>query len=194
MPPPPPPATDEQLYARLRGGEAAALNELFRRHYVALVRRALRLVADTAAAEDIVQDLFVHLWDRRATLGELSGGLAAYLNRAVRNRSLNYLRDRNRIPVDDAELPRGLAALTTAPDAGLERADLSRRINGAIGRLPERCRLIFVMSKFEDMSRADIAERLAISPKTVENQMTRAYRFLREWLALFLLWVTGSGA
>ncbi|MEO0731220.1 MAG: sigma-70 family RNA polymerase sigma factor, partial [Bacteroidota bacterium] len=66
----------------------------------------------------------------------------------------------------------------------LETSELRQRIHRAIDRLPERCRLVFTMSKLEDMSHRDIADSLDISTKTVENQMTRAYRFLREWLAV----------
>ena len=76
-----------------------------------------------------------------------------------------------------------------APPAAttLETTELKERINRAISRLPERCRLVFTMSKVEDMSHREIAESLDISTKTVENQMTRAYRHLRQWLAVLTL-------
>jgi RNA polymerase sigma-70 factor (ECF subfamily) len=109
-----------------------------------------------------------------------------YLRRSTRNRSLNYLRDRNRIPLDDGELPELASNGVEQPGAALENDELRQRLHEAIDRLPERCRLVFVMSKVEEMSHREIAEGLGISVKTVENQMTRAYKFLRQWLALFI--------
>lgn len=174
--------TDHQLFLRLREGAAPALDELFRRHYADCCRVALRFVNNESEAEDIVQELFVSLWEKRDDDRPAPTAVGAYLRRATRNRSLNYLRDRKRIPVDDGELP-----LTTPSgkraDAGLEQDELRHRIHAAIDRLPERCRLVFVMSKIEEMSHKDIAAALDISPKTIENQMTRAYRLLRQWLA-----------
>ncbi|WP_044103120.1 RNA polymerase sigma-70 factor [Neolewinella persica] len=178
--------SDKDLIIRLRAGESATLDELFRRYYVDLCRTALRFVNDEQEAEDIVQNLFIALWEKRAGQQEALGAVGPYLRRAVRNRSLNYLRDRKRIPVDDGDIPETLAAKDLADDE-LNQDELRDRIHSAIDSLPERCRLVFVMSKLEDMTHKEIAEALEISPKTVENQMTRAYRFLREWLSLFLL-------
>lgn len=175
-------ATDSDLFGALRRGEPAALDELFRRHYVNLCRVALRLVLDEATAEDIVQEVFAGLWTKRNQLPANTDSVGPYLRRAVRNRSLNYLRDRKRIPIDDAELPETPIGAEAQPGAALERAELKQRIHRAIDRLPERCRLIFVMSRIEQMTHREIADGLGISTKTVENQMTRAYRFLRQWL------------
>ena len=178
--------TDQELFARLRAGEAPALDELFRRHYADLCRVALRFVNNEQEAEDIVQELFVSIWEKRATQREDLSAVGSYLRRATRNRSLNYLRDRKRIPVDDGEVPVTIATPDHA-DGALEQEELRGQIHGAIDALPERCRLVFVMSKIEDMSHKEIAGALDISPKTVENQMTRAYRYLRQWLSLLLL-------
>lgn len=174
-----PTLSDEQLYAGLRRGEAAALNALFRRHYAPLCRTADRFVRDHAAAEDIVQDLFTHLWTNRRKLPEENSSVAGYLKRAARNRSLNYLRDKNRLPLHDGEMPDPPAP--AAPPNGPD--DRTARITAAVDRLPDRCRLVFVMCKLEGMSQAEVARDLDISVKTVENQMTRAYKHLREWLS-----------
>lgn len=184
----PPSADDTELFASLRQGDPGALDALFRRHYASLCRVSVRFVGQPAAAEDIVQETFAKLWARRHTLPADATSIGAYLRRSVRNRSLNYLRDRKRIPVDEGELP---PTATTdslhSPIAALEQEEQRHRINQAIDRLPERCRLVFVMNKIEDMSQREIAEQLGISVKTVENQMTRAYRYLRQWLAIVLL-------
>jgi len=184
--------TDEQLLTRLKAGEPSALDALFRRYYADLCRLANRYVRNEAHAEDIIQELFVSVWEKRGSLPEGLTSIGGYLNRAARNRSLNFLRDQNRIPVDDGEVPETIPSGGQASD-DLEQDDLRQRINNAIDRLPERCRLVFTMSKLDDMSNREIAEALEISPKTVENQMTRAYRFLREWLSAWLLFCAGLG-
>lgn len=180
------PETDQQLFTRLRAGESTALDELFRRYYVDLCRVALRFVNNEQEAEDIVQELFVSIWEKRSTQRDDLFSVGPYLRRATRNRSLNFLRDRKRIPVDDGEVPVTIATPDQA-DFALEQEELRDQIHGAIDALPERCRLVFVMSKLEDMTHKEIAGALEISPKTVENQMTRAYRYLRQWLSLILL-------
>ncbi len=178
--------TDEKLFARLQAGEPTALDELFRRHYASLCQVALRFVNNETEAEDIVQELFVSIWEKRDKQRDELASVAPYLRRATRNRSLNYLRDQKRIPVDSEEIPITIAAPDQA-DQPLEQAELRAQIHGAIDALPERCRLVFVMSKIEDMTHKEIASALDISPKTVENQMTRAYRYLRKWLGVLLL-------
>lgn len=185
-----PSITDLELVSRIRENDDAAFDELFRRHYADLCRTAIRFVRDEAQSEDLIQELFFSLWQRRAKLPEDLTAVGGYLHRSARNRCLNFLRDQNRIPVDDGELPLNAPAVGL-PSDDLEQDDLKNRLHRAIDRLPERCRLVFTMSKVDEMSRKEVADALGISPKTVENQMTRAYRFLREWLSLFLL-LSGS--
>ena len=184
---PTPAASDTELYLALREGKSGALDALFRRHYAPLCRVSVRLVRDEAAAEDIVQDFFASLWTKRERLPAEAPAVGPYLRTAVRNRSLNYLRDQKRIPTTDTELPDMAADRALEPGVALEKEEQLRRINQAIDRLPERCRLVFVMSKLEHMSQREIADALDISIKTVENQMTRAYKFLRDYLGFALL-------
>lgn len=181
-----PPANDQQLFVRLRAGDAAALDELFRRYYTELCQTANRFVRSEDQAEDIVQELFLGLWKRHAALPDDLTAVGGYLHRAARNRSLNFLRDQKRIPISEDEIPLTVAADGLPTDA-LEQDDLRTRLHRAIDHLPERCRLVFTMSKLDEMTQREVADALDISPKTVENQMTRAYRFLRDWLAITLL-------
>ncbi|MEL6143127.1 MAG: RNA polymerase sigma-70 factor [Bacteroidota bacterium] len=176
---------EEEFLAELRQGSASGLDGLFRLFYVDLCRTSLRIVNDERAAEDIVQEVFLHLWQKRFTLPVMQS-VGAYLRRSARNRSLNYLRDQKRIPKGDGEFPQ-LSTLDNEASAQLELAELQAKVNRAIDALPERCRLIFVLSRFEGMSHKEISEALDISIKTVENQMGRAYRYLREYLSAILL-------
>ncbi|MEM8583638.1 MAG: RNA polymerase sigma-70 factor [Bacteroidota bacterium] len=177
--------SDLELLDQLRAGKSEALDALFRRHYVGCCQTADRIVRDHAAAEDVVQELFLWLWNKRSTLPVMQEP-KAYLNRAARNRALNWLRDRARIPDSDGEIPE-IPTNASQPIDQLELEELQKRVDAAIDSLPERCRLIYVLCRIEEMPRVEVAQQLGISLKTVENQMTRAYRFLREYLSLVLL-------
>ena len=183
-----PKSDDTALFHALRQGEPAALDGLFRRHYVGLCRAAAGLVTDPTAAEDIVQETFAGLWTRRAALPDRLDSVGAYLRRSVRNRSLNYLRDRKRLPLTD-QVPPDTPSAADLPGSAMEEAEQRQRITAAIDRLPERCRLVFVMCKVEELPQRQVAEELGISVKTVENQMTRAYAYLRQWLTALILYL-----
>ena len=178
-------SSDLELLEKLRMGKSEALDALFRRYYVSCCQTAERILRDSSAAEDIVQDLFLWLWTKRATL-PLIDEPRAYLLRATRNRSLNWLRDRAKIPSADGDMPE-IPSREQQPIKQLELAELKARIDAAIDSLPERCRLVYVLCRLEGMPRNEVAERLNISLKTVENQMTRAYRYLRDYLSFALL-------
>lgn len=177
--------SDQELMDLLRKGDESGLDGLFRKHYVELCRVADRIVANEAAAEDVVQELFLSIWQKRNTLPVIDS-IEAYLRRSARNRSLNYLRDQKRIPSGNGEMPI-LSSSVDETSAPLELEELQQKVDGAINSLPERCRLVYVLSRFENLSHKEIGEKLKISPKTVENQMGRAYRFLRDALSVGLL-------
>ena len=135
-----------------RGGETAAFRELFDRYYAPLCRFAAYWLRDRTSAEEIVLDTFTHIWQHAAELHILTS-VRAYLFRAVRNRALNRLRD---------ERPAGIS------------------IEGP--ELPDRCREVFRKSREEGLSNAAIADQMQISVKTVEAQITKALRRIRETL------------
>lgn len=181
-----PKQSDQVLIALLREGDANSLDELFRRYYEMLCLLSVRIVKDADAAEDIVQDFFLSIWEKRSVLPVIDR-VAPYFKRSVRNRSLNFLRDPKRLPTgDDEQLPELKTAHNAASET-LELEELRARVDTAIDGLPERCRLVFVLSKFGEMKHKEIAEALGISVKTVENQMGRAYQQLRKVLSALIL-------
>lgn len=177
-------AEQEEKYwlERLKEGDEAALRKIFDAYYSDLSTRIFRIIPDPDTCQDIAQDVFVELWNKRSSI-EIHSSLGAYLNRAVINRALNYLKARNRGIIDDsAELPEAAdisVNISVAPD---QNEDMESRLHRAIEKLPERCRAIFILSRFEDLSHREIAERLEISVKTIENQITKAMKLLRESL------------
>jgi len=175
---------DSELMQMLALEGEAAMEILFRRYYSEVCRAVYRIIPQTETAEDIAQEVFLALWKKRSQL-TISTSLKSYLRRAAVNRALNHLRDQKIKWSDDAELP-------AMPDSGpgipeqLETAELQQMVDQYINQLPEKCRLVFVLSRFESLSHAEIAAQLGISNKTVENQMTKALRFLKAALGPYI--------
>lgn len=145
-----------------------------------MCRSANRILNDENLAEDLAQEVFYELWKRRSELS-ITLSLKAYLRRATVNKSLNYIRDYRKVRF---ELEDKVDEKTAQPlvSERMEAAELQEQIDRAIDGLPERCRIIFILSRFEDMTYNEIAELLGISAKTVENQISKALRLLRQIL------------
>ena len=175
--------TDEALLAWLKKDADKAIELLFRQYYSYVVKMVYRVVPQAMVAEDLAQDIFFEMWRRKDQLNVTS--IRAYLRRAALNRTLNYLRDRKIKWEDDKELP-GLQSEDTPTLQTMETAELEQRIEQAIDQLPERCRLVFVLSRFDELSYQEIADQLGISVKTVENQISKALKYLRIVLQPYL--------
>ncbi|MCD8264700.1 MAG: RNA polymerase sigma-70 factor [Tannerellaceae bacterium] len=141
---------------------------LFNRYYSGLVVYARHLLGSDEFAEDIVHDVFASLWHNRSSLA-INSSLKHYLFRAVKNRSLNYL---NHLQVKSdyqkTILEKGDVAGALTWEYYVE-VELASTIDKAINKLPPQCRKVFIMSRFEDKTTKEIAEALAISPRTVEK-------------------------
>lgn len=173
------PATDDQSDLKaLKSGSESALRRLFDRYFGWLVGELMRFVPDQETAKDIAQDVFVELWRRRDSL-EIHTSLRAYLRRAGANRAISYLKlNRQTILTADELFLDG----TEHPDERVlpvEQERMEQALQQAINGLPERCRLVFTLSRFSDLSHREIAEKLDISVKTIENQITKAFKLLR---------------
>lgn len=177
--------TEETVLAALAQGEEWALDNLFRAHYTYLCQAVFRVIGDRSLAEDLVQEVFYELWRKRSSL-TINQSLRAYLKRAAVNRTLNYIRDQRLIVDDESAMPFEVASAQIGALQQLEAEELEVQIESAIRDLPERCRLVFGLSRFEEMSNKEIAAHLDISVKTVENQMTKALRLLREKLSPYI--------
>ena len=172
---------EQELLTRVKQGDEKAFRSLFDAYYKYLTVTAYRYLHESEKAKDMAQDAFVELWNRRETL-TLTSGLKAYLRQAVVNKCLNYIKREKRMDFSEPAL---LPETPTVPAAAenLEYEDTRNTIQTAIDRLPERCRIIFCMSRFEEKSHKEIAAELEISTKTIENQMTRALKALRAAVA-----------
>ena len=176
-------ATEEKDWLKLLAeGDEQALQLIFNRYYKYLVVTAYNILHDDERAKDMVQEVFFDLWRKRAEV-KVQGSLKPYLRRAVVNRAIDVWRSKKRVGTWEEITDHNFEAKETSPQQHLEAADLKRILHIAVESLPDRCRQVFALSRFEDLTHREIAERLDISVKTIENQMTKALRVIRAVLA-----------
>jgi RNA polymerase sigma-70 factor (ECF subfamily) len=176
---------DTRLIDRLQNRDEGAFEEVFKTNFKGLHAYAFTLLKDEMAAEEMVQNVFFKLWERTASIN-INGSVTAYLYRAVHNESLNHLKH---LKVRSQHQLFVSHRMQESDHAG-KRIDLKQledRLHKALNELPEQCRTIFQMSRFEELRYREIAERLEISVKTVENQMGKALKLLRMKLSDFLV-------
>ena len=176
--------TDDQILELLGRDSEKAMELIFRHYYSFLCIAIAKILPDTHVAEDLAQDVFFDVWKKRDSLN-INISLKAYLRRAAINKTLNYIRDR-KIRWDDEDKILMMESDTVSITEKLEGEDLKKVVDAAIDKLPERCRLVFSLSRFEEMTYQEIASHLGISIKTVENQMTKALKLLKDDISPYL--------
>ncbi|RYG22248.1 MAG: RNA polymerase sigma-70 factor [Chitinophagaceae bacterium] len=166
----------------------AGFEVLFKLHYKALHAYAAVILKNEDDAEEIVQQLFLKFWEKRELLA-VQTSLKAYLYKCVYHDSLNYLKHQKvKGKYEDYTQHSMNTAYATGIDQ-LEVNELQNQITLALNDLPEQCRTIFQMSRFDELKYREIADTLGLSIKTVENQMGKALRIMRLKLAEFLVLV-----
>jgi RNA polymerase sigma-70 factor (ECF subfamily) len=159
--------------------------EVFKSHFKSLHAYAFTMVKDDVVAEELVQQVFYKIWERKAHLN-IQTSLTAYLYRAVYHESLNHLKHQK---VKTAYQSYASASMKHQSDNAEKKvllSELEGRLRNALQELPEQCRTIFQMSRFEELKYQEIADRLGLSIKTVENQMGKALKLMRLKLVDFL--------
>lgn len=174
--------SDSELIERIRSGDKAAYRILFNRFYRELVGTAVNILKNEDKGKDAVQEVFLQIWKNRETL-EIRTSLGAYLKRGVINRSLNQVKYAKNFVQEDKLIDEPSSNTTALDDLALD--DLESALQEALNLLPERCRLVFVMKRLEGLSHKEISEALGISPKTIENQITKAMKVLKEALQAY---------
>jgi RNA polymerase sigma-70 factor (ECF subfamily) len=176
---------DRELLERIRKGDTDAFDAVFRANYASMVGTAERMLRRRDVAEEIVQDVLLELWRRRETL-VVDDSLRGYLFRATRNRSLNHLRHGAIEKRAEPELAADRDEVASTGPSDLVEEEIDTAVKRAVAELPDRCREVFELSRVEGLRYAEIAATLGISVKTVEAQMGKALRLLRERLAHWL--------
>ena len=164
-----------------------SFEELFREYFPPLMVFARKILSDEDDAREVVHKVFINLWEKREKI-DLSASLKSYLFTSVHNRSLNVIRDRKKFSSEEVPEVPGEWDVS----AQIESMELEEKIMETIESLPERCRQIFELNRFDGLKYSEIATKLDISVKTVENQMSKALKILREKLMKYmtlLLWL-----
>lgn len=176
---------EDGLINRLCSRDETAFELVFKQHYKGLHAYAFTLLKDDDIAEEMVQNVFYKLWERSEGLN-ISSTVAAYLYRAVHNDSLNHLKHLKVRTQHQLYVSYRTDTHTDTSAKKLQLKDLEKRLHAALAELPEGCRTVFQLSRFEDLRYSEIAATLGISIKTVENQMGKALKLLRSSLVEFL--------
>ncbi len=176
--------------------EIEDIEQLFKLHYTTMCKTVYRMVKDEAIAEDIVQDVFFNFWKKREQLN-ITTSLAAYLKRSATNAGIDYLRKKrptsdNSFDIDEP-IYQHLAVDSNQSDDTIRTEELSNHIESALELLPPRCKEVFILNRFEEMSYQEVADTLGISIKTVENQIGKALKIMRialkDYLPLLSFWL-----
>lgn len=172
-------------FKALKEGDETAFEMIFKTYYEPLCNYAFTFILDRDEAEEIVQTTFLNVWEKRRTIS-IETSFKAYLYRAVRNSCLNVIKHANIKRKHAAETIFVSDKSHEAVSQSVISSELDQKIGDALLVLPEQCRLVFKMSRFEELKYAEIAEQLNISIKTVENQIGKALKIMREELKEYL--------
>ncbi len=177
--------TDGQLLEGIKRDDSESFELLFRRYFNRLKAFTLSFVKDDMLAKDIVQEVFIKIWEKRATIKDIS--LEVFLFKMVRNQCLNYLRHvkvvENRAGnLKDATQMEELYRIDIIRDEPylLIEKELEQEIVDVMNELPEKCKEVFQLSRIDGLMNAEIAEKLDVSVKNVEKHMTKALKHFRE--------------
>lgn len=168
---------DQEVLLLIKNGDESGMQYMYDQYYRYLCHAVYKVLGDSNTVEDIVQEVYYEIWRKREQL-DIQISLKAYLRRAAINKSLNHIRNQKMKFTDDEDIKERFIDDDNSHDK-LEVVELQDVINESVSSLPEKCRIVFSMSRFEAMSYKEIAHELQISVKTVENQISKALKVLR---------------
>ncbi len=171
---------DSILFSKIKQSNEVAFRKVYEGYYTRLCYYADKFINDFDQSRSVVQGVFVELWIKREKLN-INYSVKAYLFNSVRNACIDFLRKKksNESALAKYDRKEGTAVFRDY----MEEAELNDRINKAILSLPEKCREIFILCRFEELKYAEIADKLGISIKTVEMQMGIALKRMRDKLS-----------
>jgi RNA polymerase sigma-70 factor (ECF subfamily) len=176
---------DQEHLDALAAGDVTSFEMYFKSYYQPLCNYAYSFLQDKEEAEEIVQATFISVWEKRENIS-IRTSAKSYLYAMVRNACLNVIKHEK---IKQKYASEELALATPGYESVAQVVasnELENRIHEAIEKLPEQCRLVFKLSRYEELKYNEIAEQLAISVKTVENHMGKALKIMREQLKDYL--------
>ncbi|HEV2481030.1 MAG TPA: RNA polymerase sigma-70 factor [Puia sp.] len=173
--------TDKALFERIATGDEAAFSILFFRYTARLAPFVTRLLQSDSWSEEIVQDVFMRLWQSRLQLGTIEHP-QAYLYQMASNRTLDYIKRNAREVKLQYYAARWVTAAADHPDAEQDFREIDNLLKEAVGQLPAQRRKVYQLVREEGLSHAEIADRLGISKHTVRNHVAEALQEIRLYL------------
>ena len=172
---------EKYIIEGLRSGRESAYRQLFDQYYQRLVVFANKYLGDLESARDIVQEFYLHLFDSRHSIS-IQTSLKSYLYSGVRNRCLNHVKH-EQVKEKHRNMSRSEAGVYD-PDLEeiMDALELEARVYEIVSTLPEKCRQIYIMSRVDGKRNREIATELNLSIRTVETQISKALKFLRDSL------------
>jgi RNA polymerase sigma-70 factor, ECF subfamily len=177
--------SDTATLSMLQQGNEEVFESVFKQHFNNLNAYAFTILKDAVSAEEVVQSLFLKLWEKKDVLN-IQTSLKSYLYRATYNDCMNILKHLQVRQRHQDHVSYFHDRTSENASSRLQENELKNELQKAINLLPEKCRTIFQMSRFEELKYQEIADQLDISIKTVENQMGKALKVLRHALADYL--------
>ena len=176
--------TDEIIWGKIRQKDIKAFEGYYNKHYKAFYLMACKYLKDSTLAEEVVNDVFMKIWEDSEKI-TIQISLKSYLYKAIINRSINLLQKIKK----EAPLR---TDLNLVHDEGyelkqMEENELKIKLYAAIDQLPEQCKKVFEMSRFEELKQQEIADKLGISIKTVKNHITHALKEISKSVGYFMI-------
>ncbi len=181
-----------RLIQGLKAGNQNVFKEIFDYYYEPLTKYCYLRMNSADDAEELVQDIFVKLWQKRASL-QINISLKAYLYRTALNRIINY-QDHLRVRREHESHVKHSSSETIEPSEELQAAEIQFLVQEVISNMPEKRRVVYEMSRRDGLKYAEIAEKLGVSVKTVEAHLSKALEQLRQQLKDYLPVITGISA
>ncbi len=176
---------EQDIIKAIKQGDERVYEKSFRKYYQSLCNYANSIINDLDESEEIVQNVFITIWEKRNEM-EITISLKSYLYRAVHNHCLNRLKH---LKVRAKHEQYALDYYDSSYEAVHEtvyKNELEIKLHEAINKLPEQCKIIFKMSRFDELKYQEIADKMNLSIKTIENQIGKALKILRTELIDFL--------
>ena len=187
---------DENIIELIKNGNIEAFNRLFMDTYHQLYFHCRKFISDPDDAKDLIQNVYLRFWERRLEI-DINISVYAYLLKAIQNESLNHIRSKKTInSLSDPEIEKESnfnygESNFNSPESNLEINELEQITLKAINSLPDKCKIIFMLSRNEGLKNQEIADKLDISVRTVETQIYRALKIIRVWLHDYMALIIG---
>lgn len=187
--------TDSEALLQLADGSIVAYRFLFDHYFSDLCNFLLIYLHSKELSEEIALEIFTHIWEKRETL-QIKATFKSYLFASAKNKAISLYHKEHKAMFSSYEVSESMMAEYSITPHLLETNELREIIEAAINKLPEKCRQIYLLAWEDNLSHKEIAGKLGITPKTVENHVGIALRKLRESLKpyyeqIFMLWMMG---